>query len=140
MSQPAKRSALPAVSATIKFRAAIRLMNTPYGQKMAVADRLAEETGRARRSVLQWQTLYAQRGSEGLLHNRADEGFPRTYSEEQFDLVIQASRRIRFQGDLIREFRNLGLPGCKETFRVWVNRVKKYGFIKTDTDREAISA
>jgi hypothetical protein len=135
MDTQSKRKALPPVNASIKFRAAIRLMNTPYGQKIAIADRLAFETGRARRSVLQWQTLYNQRGSDGLLHSRADKGKHRIYSDQQIDLVIEAARKIRFNGDLAREWRKLGLPGCKETFRVWIRRVKKYGFIE-----EAMSA
>jgi len=138
--QPRRRN-LQAVSADIKLRAALKLQATSHGQKMEVADRLAQECGRARRSILQWQTLYKHHGSDGLLHGRSDRGLPRLYSEEQFNLVIQASCRIGRSGNISREFKklkNVGLPGGRESFRLWIHRVRRYGYV--ETDREAVSA
>ncbi len=115
----------------MKFKAVIRLAATLHGRKVAEADRLAQECGRSRSTVLQWQTAFKRHGEAGLLHCRADRGLPRVYSDEQFQMVIQAAARLRRWDSIAKEYRKLkaqGLPGCKETFRAWIRRLQKYGY------------
>jgi len=124
----------------LKLRAVTRLLTTPRGRKTGVAQQLASECGRSVRAVFDWQRQFRRWGYAGLAHARADKGVPRVYSASEFERVIQAAGRIRWHGDIRREWRSLKLPGSYQQFRRWVRQLRAFGYVETESRMESRSA
>ncbi len=132
-----------APSGDAKLRVVVRLLTTPHGRKGTVARLLAAECARSTRTLFRWEQSYRKHGLSGLSHPRSDRGVPQIYNDTEFEMVIAASVRLKRspRSKISQEWKALGLPGSRETFRYWVRRLQVFGFIEASHGgKEEISA
>jgi hypothetical protein len=130
----------------MKLRAVLILSGTPRGLKVPTARQLAAELRKRRvkssqRSLFHWQERYLRDGFAGIARRRrSDFGQPRQISEEILLKIVKAAARVRFSGDIRREYRQLAPPICYETFRNWVRRLQgSFGVIEMPVREERLA-
>jgi transposase len=130
---PELRAADEAVQRDLwKLRAALILLGAQRGSKLAAAHGCVAEfkaTGLkvSIRSVYRWRDRYLQSGFAGIARKcRSDRGCPRQHAEEFLIRIIEAANRVRWHGDIRREFRRLKPAIGYEQFRTWIHRAQAW--------------
>jgi len=115
----------------LRLRAVLFLLGAVGGSKVTTARTLADEL-RARRlkasirSLYRWRNNYLRFGFAGIARRcRDDAGCPRRLGFEAIQRIVDAATRVKFHGDLTREFRGLRTGVSFETFRLWVRRIQR---------------
>lgn len=115
-----------------KLRAALILLGAQRGSKLAsahgcVAEFKARGLRVSIRSIYRWRNCYLQSGFAGIARKcRSDRGYPRQHGEEFLAGIIEAASRVRWHGDICREFRRMKPAIGYEQFRNWVRRAQAW--------------
>jgi len=116
----------------LKLRAVLMLLAAGHGSKVSTARAMAAEL-RAKglkaspRSVYFWRRRYLVWGFAGIPRRRRnDADCPRGFGQEVLARTVDAATRVERYGDLIREFRKLRAGISYASFRVWVQRIRRW--------------
>jgi hypothetical protein len=115
----------------LKLRAVLLLLGATYGSKLMTARAVADELRSRRlkaseRSVYSWRNRYLRFGFAGIVRQRrSDAGCPLKFRDETITGIVEAAVRVKFHGDMAREFRRLRAGISYGNFRLWVRRIQK---------------
>jgi hypothetical protein len=115
----------------LRLRAVLILLAASRGSKAATARAMASEL-RAKylkaspRSIYHWRSRYLRFGFGGIpRRRRADADCPRQFGAETLAQLVDAATRVKRYGDLAREFRKFRPGISRESFRVWIWKIRR---------------
>jgi hypothetical protein len=114
----------------LKLRAVLMLIAASRGQKAVTVAGLSmslQNTGlkASVRSIYHWRRNYLRLGFAGIARQRRiDRGMPRGFGKDVMAQVVDAAVRVRWYGDIRREYLAFEREASYETFRTWVRRIQ----------------
>ncbi len=111
--------------ALLRFRAVLLALDTPHGRRVGNLKEMASGLGVSVRTIYHWRHAYLVYGFSGLVRRvRWDCGRTKKISTNELALIANAVPRLRFRGDIKREWRASGLGICYSNYKRWIRLIK----------------
>lgn len=115
----------------LKLRAVLLFLALPHGSKLVKAPKIVSGLKTrglkaSLRSLYMWREAYLRSGFAGIVRRRRrDRGRSHAFGEDVLLRIVDAVTRIRWHGDITREYGAFKDTMSRESFRVWVHRFQK---------------